>query len=276
MDPSVQRRLPIPSVLGLGAILLATVLMIPAMAGAGISTQIGPTDPPNHEVPEFEYISESNTCNDPGGFSHAVYDADDPTAGSEAEPEPSETQVEDGGLTGTRLVFEVPSLPGGEYIFERTCDDPVVNEWRDFGFSRALLTKTVAGEGDVPADTSFTVNVACTNNGDPFLDEDRQFDATGGDAQVVLYQSGENLQCTVSEPEDGGADGVTIQPETLQFDAEPVEGGKFSDYGFSDESSTVTNTFDPAPEPSPEPDADDTVEEAEPAEPVEAEPDFTG
>ncbi len=93
---------------------------------------------------------------------------------------------------------------------------------------------------------------------------------------LVLYQSGENLQCTVSEPEDGGADDVTIEPQTLQYDAEPVDGGKFSDYGFSDESSTVTNTFDPAPQPSPEPDVDDTVEEAEPAEPVEAEPDFTG
>lgn len=275
--PSLQRRLPIPSILGLGAILLVTVLMLPAVAGTSIATPAQATDPPNHEVPEFQYTSTEETCDDPDGFSYAVYPAGEPISDSVAEPEVNETPTEGEGVSGAEVVFEVPSLAGGEYIFERSCEQSEYTEYRDFAFSRALLTKTIAGEGDVPEGTSFTVNVACTNSGEAFLDENREFDAAGGDAQVVFYRSGENLQCTVSEPENGGADDVTIDPGTLQYDTAPVSEGKFSDYGFSDEGSTVTNTFRaPEPEPSPTAEVDDTVEEAEPAEPVEAEPDFTG
>ncbi|MDZ7705081.1 MAG: hypothetical protein U5L04_11435 [Trueperaceae bacterium] len=108
--------------------------------------------------------------------------------------------------------------------------------------------------------------------------ETRQFGPDGGDDQVVIYQFFDDdnqieVECEITEPEDGDAEATTIVPQTVTY----------TDY--SNVLSTVTNTFpapspdpSPSPEPSPSPteDVDDTVDEAEPAEPVETEPDFTG
>lgn len=265
LDPSLHARPSLPAIASIAALavaLVATVLAVPGLAGLAGAQPTTVDGEVNHEVPDFEYDTVQPPCD--GETSYAVYSMDDLGKAIDTEI----IVDEDPGTEQVHVRFRVPELAGGGYQFERSCpedgpDGEFPTEQRSFSFSRVLLTKAV--EGEVPTGTTFTVNTACAVSGDPFLDEDREFDADGGDDQVVFYQSGENIECTITEPEDGGAQSVAIEPETLTYTE------------FSDGSSTITNTFpEPSPDPSPSPSVDDTVDEAEPAEPVEAEPDFTG
>lgn len=275
-------RLPVPSILGLAVVLLATVLMVPVLAGnAGIRPTEDDQGEFNNQEADFTYESTFD-CSE-GELSYAVFPMD-LGEGDGMPVDPEQVDETDLGEELTEVRFHLPDLAGGEYTFERYCDDEMV-ESRDFRFSRVLLTKTVEGE----TDTSFTVNVACASSEAKFNEEptdvNRQFGPDGGEDQVVFYtfvHEEAPVTCEITEPEDGGAADVTIDPETLTYTE------------YSDGSSTVTNTFpapeepspepspspspspEPSPSPSPSPAVDDTVDEAEPAEPVETEPDFTG
>lgn len=148
-----------------------------------------------------------------------------------------------------------------------------------FNLSRLTVDKAV--DGTVPDGATFQVQVTCPADGDEpdGVDTTLDFDAAGGSQPVVLYQWG--MDCTISEPGPGGADNVTIDPETAEFGFE----------GPYEITATVTNTFaaepepTPTPTPVPEPTATPTptpeptqppVKEAEPAAPVEAQPSYTG
>ena len=170
----------------------------------------------------------------------------------------------------------------------------------ELGFARLLVEVKV--EGDVPEGTTFEVEVECwgpdpsvepvllvgngtDNDGDPTFTASRTFEATGDTEQVVLYQAGnepERLQpsdfeptvgdipaeCTVTQTDDGGAESTTSDPAAnspVTIDIEELD----------DYTVTFTNTF-PTEVEEEEEEPVEVDDEAEPAEPVEEEPDFTG
>lgn len=186
---------------------------------------------------------------------------------------------------------EVPghaTLPAGSHQFERRCDELTAASDRTFGeqmtftHSRVLLEKTV--EGDVPTGTQFTIQVDCDVSGDPFLSTTRTFDADGGLDQVVFYEFQQDVTCVFEEtaPTGTGApDDVTYTPADTTPD---TDRGAVQFDSYLDRDADVLNTYPTTPEPSPSPEPSptptpevaDTVEEAEPAEAVDAEADFTG
>ncbi|RUR01091.1 DUF5979 domain-containing protein [Labedella endophytica] len=116
------------------------------------------------------------------------------------------------------------------------------------------VRKTVAGDGTIP-DTTFTVRVSCVT-GDGSVVPGHPVDlAIRADETLRVDDVPMGATCTVSEPEDGGADPVSFSPapviEITTDSAAVVE-------------LTVTNTFEPAPTPTPTP----TVPTAPTAEPT--------
>ena len=117
------------------------------------------------------------------------------------------------------------------------------------------ITKVVVG--DPAPGATFLVRIQCNST----IEADESFDATGG-METVMF-SADEPDCSVSEPENGGANSTTFacQPvnqvicDTNTFDLQ--QGGAIVDI-------TVTNTFVPAPPP------------AAAAAPVETQPAFTG
>jgi Domain of unknown function (DUF5979) len=106
--------------------------------------------------------------------------------------------------------------------------------------------------GMVPDDAQFEVEVACDNT-DPASDS-VQFGPEGGTDQIDLSVTGAPVECTVTEPENGGASAVEIDPETFTLEEpEPDEVVEV----------IVRNTFAGVPPP------------PGPA-PVDVEPTFTG
>lgn len=250
------------------------MLVLPANAGQ-IAAEATPTG--NDAMPEFSYTSTLGCSQEQGEYTVLRTGFGDPIDGDTAGLTVDVAPI--GGGDGVTVTFSTPTLEGGDdYAFRRTCpeQDP---ELHRFAYSRVVLEKQT--EGDVPAEATFTVQVDCSGEGSILEDVTRTFEADGGTDQVVFYEFA--ADCTVTETETGGAESVTIVPST---DDTPEDGElSFSDYG--DRTATVTNTFaaaepEPEPEPTPEPsptptdEVADTVEEAEPAEPVVVEPDFTG
>lgn len=172
------------------------------------------------------------------------------------------------------------------------------------GFARLFVEVEV--EGDVPDGTTFEVEVTCEvqaepevqprlenggENRDPVMfTETRTFDVDGGTEQVVLYDvfrfflasadfdpyvGDIPAECEVTQTDDGGAESTTSEPPANSpVDVTVDAAGNYT--------VTFTNTFPTAvdeeeEEPTDvEADDDEVEDEAEPAEPVEAEPDFTG
>lgn len=185
-------------------------------------------------------------------------------AGSDEEFDVDVVDGED-NLTGS---FAADHLDPGAYDLEVVCEHVVNGDGAGdltlndvFVFSRVTVDKQV--EGEVPEDTSFLVRAAC----EVVMEEgaswtvDVDFDGEGGTQNLLVEfnDDGPSVLCIVSEPEDGGADSTEFDNAELEME------------GPSSETTTVTNTF---PEEEPEPEEEE--EEAEPAEPVEEEPDFTG
>jgi hypothetical protein len=151
---------------------------------------------------------------------------------------------------------------GGKAILANGCAipdaPPPVVEHGDL-----VVTKTVVG--DAPADADFTVHVACD---DDSVNEDVHFGATGGTKTYSDLIAG--ITCTVEETGDGGANSVAYAPVDVSTNGIEI----VSD---TDNSVTVTNTFDPAPPVTPVTPGPEVAAEtvAAPA-PVVAAPAFTG
>jgi hypothetical protein len=203
-------------------------------------------------------------------------------------PEALDTTIIVNETDDTSGTFILPDLEGGGYdllVVVATCtvfDDGVEigeSQHGDFveaAFARLLIDKEV--EGDVPAGTTFTVEVACEegegvavadvgpqdeHDGQTAVYE-RQFGADGGSDVVYFYGPAD---CIITETEDGGAESTSIEPDEVEI-SDP-----------EDFSTVVTNTFPEAEEeeePVEEEEEEEEIEEAEPAEPVEEEPDYTG
>jgi hypothetical protein len=90
------------------------------------------------------------------------------------------------------------------------------------------VTKTV--EGTPPPGAAFTVHVACSGVGAPTAD--LQYPASGGLRHVY---SEPFVGCTVTEPDNGGATSVAVDPDNVVINTP----GSFT--------ATVTNTFAAAP-----------------------------
>jgi hypothetical protein len=143
------------------------------------------------------------------------------------------------------IVLPSDSTPG-ELLAVVVCDeggDPIAPQTDAELFSTMTVTKVV--EGTPPPDTTFLVNFDCVDAAvddvsfdgvsaadlAPDFAVDLEYGAAGGPAYVY---SDHEVDCTVTEPEDGGALSVVIDPEVVQ-NREPIA------YEV-----TVTNTF-PAP-----------------------------
>jgi hypothetical protein len=126
----------------------------------------------------------------------------------------------------------LPPTTANPLEFTLTCLDvqvqPVTAQ-TSLQFFAIPVTKTV--EGDVPADATFTVNVACmASTGpvgvgsqtfapaavavDPFS-IDLAFSADGGTSYVFGYRASD---CTITEPGNGGATTTAITPPTVNTD----------------------------------------------------------
>lgn len=278
------------------AALTGAAMTLPAtMVGAGEGLDVRAVVPLERSTPTYEFTTGGMPCEDP-----AYGVAEEEGYGTEGE-----VVRDDAGLvvtpddsTGLSGVFVVPDLEGGQYVFTLECgpDEQGLRLREFFEFRRLTVDKVV--EGDVPADTAFTVHVDCAPpEGSNFeygdISVDLGYGADGGSGHVIVYDTWSVANCTVTETEDGGAETVDVDPATATF----AEG----DYNAR---STVTNTFpaaEPTPTPTPTPtvteaetesatetetpsptptptsdDVDDDVEDAAPAVPVPAQPTYTG
>ncbi len=117
------------------------------------------------------------------------------------------------------------------------------------------VTKVVVG--DPPAGSTFVVRIDC---GTAFLDA--SFEAAGGFKELTF--AGEGASCSVSEPQNGGADSTTFACENVSNVTCDTTTFKVDTFD-AEVNITVTNTFSP-----PAPAA------AAPAAAVPAAPTFTG
>lgn len=105
------------------------------------------------------------------------------------------------------------------------------------------VTKAVAGDGTVP-DIAFTVSVSCVEaDGSPVAGHPVET-SIRADETVSIEHLPVGSTCTVSEPEDGGADSVSFSPSpVVEITADSPTVVEL----------TVTNTFDSEPTPTPTP-----------------------
>jgi hypothetical protein len=154
--------------------------------------------------------------------------------------------TEDPADPNTLLIVLPSDSAPGELLAVVSCTDggtPIAPQTDVELFSTMTVTKVV--EGTPPPDTTFLVNFDCVNaevedvgfdgvsaaDLAPDFAVDLEYGATGGLAYVY---SDHPVDCTVTEPEDGGALSVVIDPEVVQ-NREPIA-----------YEATVTNTF-PSP-----------------------------
>ena len=291
----------------LTAVMLVGAATVALAGSLGSALWVTPTG--EREVATFDFDTWLTSCVDQ--VEYRVWNDDDGQPGSVVVPELEVELPGDNPLTGS---FNVPAgLEGGWYYLEIECetddlnarnddgiapqDDGVISLVGEFGFARLLVTVEV--EGDVPDDTTFEVTVECETFGtdvQPLLDNGfddgeassfsatREFEADGGGSAVMLYEGNAGLaffssdfnpaagdipaDCTVTQTDDGGAESTTSDPTANS----PVE---ISVDEPGDYTVTFTNTF-PTEVEEEEEEPVEIDDEAEAAEPVEAEPDFTG
>jgi hypothetical protein len=243
--------------LGAFAVAAATVLLPLDGADAGV---IGPPSDTLLSEPTFDREAPGFTF-EPDG---AEPTCDSPVVtvqGPDGALDPADVVDFDTPLSGTFLPGDAPA---GFYDLSILCEDGEFTQTYSASFAYGRLTVTKVVEGDAPPSASFTIQVDC-DGGDPedsetFVEE-RQFGAEGGEAAVIIY---EGTVCTTTETDDGGADSATVEGGTADFREAPV-----------DLDATVTNVFDasaPAPTPTPTP----TPAPTPGAQPVVAQPTFTG
>lgn len=279
-----------------------------AIAGGGFE-EVLVTPTGDRDLPSFEFSEPGRDCDIAVGY--RIWERTSPLADpGDLTIEDLVIEDLDVDITGEdpwEGTFIV-DLPGGEYWFEIVCEDDIVafsdheeiepgGFLGDLGFARLLLEVEV--EGDVPDDTTFEVSVACdvegsgiglAANGDESDDATeftviREFDAAGGTQQVVLYRAAAHrldlirlsadfepsigdipADCLVTQSEVEGAETTSNPAANSPVEISIDEAGDYT--------VTFTNVF-----PTEEEEEEEAVEvddEAEPAEPVEAEPDFTG
>ena len=102
----------------------------------------------------------------------------------------------------------------------------------------ANVTKVVVG--DPPPGTTFVVRVQCNGS----VEADVPFDATGGTETVIINPT--NLNCSVSEPQNGNANSTTFACENVEFVICDTSTFEIED-NEGEVNLTVTNTFVPAP-----------------------------
>jgi hypothetical protein len=225
----------------LGLVAALSPLLAPP-AGAGNGLEVNAFALGNQHQPEFGWEVEFNDClsgttGEVQGVPGAVFTVDDPNNGSVLLP---------------------ASTPGGEYLLEITCttDAGTRSGIDDLEFARVLVTKGVTG--DVPPGTEFTVLIECSTfeegagstldaEGVDALNDDLVFGAGGGTQPLFAYTE---QGCDVSEPDDGGAQSVTIETEDcgsiVPNGAEGLGENSFFIIEAVDCTQTVTNEFAPA------------------------------
>ena len=214
-------------------------LALPTTAGAGgvelDVDLVSPVEPLTFSAT----LSDDVACN-PGSIDLVTLTLN----GAPVEPV---SVTEDPADPNTLLIVLPSDSTPGELLAVVGCTDgevPIVPQTDLELFAAIPITKVV--EGTPPPDTTFLVNVDCADaevtevgfdgvsaaDLPPDFAVDLEYEATGGLAYVY---SDHPVECTVTEPEDGGALSVVIDPETLAVlepDNYPV---------------TVTNTFPAAP-----------------------------
>lgn len=270
-----------PAALVLAGLLLTAALLTPATGRAGLAqwdVEVTP-DTTQRSQPAFTFETTGqfpDLCND---VTHEVF----ASGGESVDPSLYTLDVAADGQSGSGTLSN--DLPDTSYGLRVTCDfgqGESQSETDFLVYNRLTIQKDLAGTP--PDGTTFTARVQCDPE-EPFeptgVDTSVGFDATGGSQLAILYERG--MTCTVSETDDGGADDVTVDPEVAQFGVE----------GPYEITSVITNTFQAEPTPTPTPTATPTptptptptstptpdpepVPDAEPADPVEAEPTYTG
>lgn len=236
----------------------ATLLLPVAPVGAGIieagelvTEPTGDRDAPSFT---FEFDGPEPTCDNPD----VSITADGDDAPGVGTPLDAETVLDfDTPLSGT--FAPGADEPAGYFTLEIVCEDGQLVETYVGTFAFARLTVAKVVEGTAPADASFTVEVDCDSGEGDFetFTDTIEFGATGGEAAVVLYGG---TVCTTTETADGGATSSSVEGGVADFTPNPI-----------DLTATVTNVFvapDPTPTPTPAPTPG--------AQPVVAQPTFTG
>lgn len=283
--PSLRATIAVGAALSL--LVTAFIAFAPgdARAGTGFEPVITVTPTGNDERPEWEYSWEVADGEEDCATNIRIF-----PEGAESQDDEIDTAVVLEETSATAGTFALPELQAG--VYEAVILVCTLNGTEfEFGTSQrgadplafARLTLTKAVEGDAPEGSTFLVEVACesqlfedvsidgvvleetddrlvlTSDHDGFDPDtiyERDFGAAGGDAQVVFYAE---ALCRVDETETGGAESTSIEGAEVEVD-DAIE-----------YETTVTNVFPAVDEVE-----DEVEEEAEPAEAVEEEPDFTG
>ena len=187
----------------------------------------------------------------------------------EVDGNPDAVVTLDGPNAGTIVLPE--GSPGGEFQVTLDCTtDAGPQSFRSFvDFGQVVIEKVV--EGDVPADATFVVDVTCETGAlgaaaeygaapEGFFLDPLQGQVTfgaGGGTDYLVHYSGQD--CTITEPEDGGAVSTTIDTTDCGTEEGPMDGaGAEADAGVSGDFAilepvdciqTVTNVFSTAPAP---------------------------
>ena len=191
-----------------------------------------------------------------------------------------DTTVEVEGVPDAQITLDSPNsgtivlpegTPGGGLEVTLTCTtDAGTQTFTGFiEFGNVIVEKVVGG--DAPADASFVVDVTCEGGiesspeygaspegFDPGSLQGQVTFGPGGGTDFLVHYSGQ--ECTITEPEDGGASETTI--ETSDCEGEEVPLGTEADAGVSgdffidapvDCTQTVTNVFAAAAAPAAQP-----------------------
>jgi hypothetical protein len=210
----------------------AAVLVAPTVANAGGGTPadmdvdlVSPVEPLTFSA----RFTENDTCV-AGEFEAAV------TAnGTEVTPISATQSNSD----PDEFLFVLPNAtPPGELEIQLTCD---AGEGTAFGsdtqnWAALGVTKVVSGPG--PLDAAYTVHVDCVNaEADlraadiaPDFDVDLHYVFAGG---LHYVYTDHDVDCTITEPVNGGASSVTIVPPNVSLTVDEEQ-------AFT---ATVTNTF---------------------------------
>src|SRR4051812_5313920 len=215
-------------VLALLLISAAAVLVAPTVVGAGGGPQLDVNLVSPQEPLTFEAKFDDGTC--VAGEFDALLEAN----GNEVDPISATQDVAD----PNRFVFVLPSnTPPGELEISIECDDGDANANATDAQEWAALAVTNVVSGPAAADAAFTVHVDCVD-AEPDevkssdiardFDVDLHYTVAGG---LHYVYSDHEVDCTITEPVNGGAATVTIVPPTVAMHDPDLF------------TATVTNTF---------------------------------
>ena len=213
----------------------AGLLALPSVAGAGLAhlevELVSPVEPLTFSVD----IEEVTPCN-PGTIAVTTVTAN----GAPVEP----ISVTEDPTDPTLATMVLPSdTPPGDLVVVATCTNPSgpITLTGFVQWSAVTVTKVI--EGTPPPGATFTVHADCVDtiivtdagfadSGAAELPDNFTADLSYGEEGGLAYlYSDHAADCTLTEPQNGGATTVTFDPEVVEITApEPFE-------------ATVTNTF---------------------------------